>query len=81
MLELNNETKPLKIDGKEYNLSKPKNRDAEMLFKMSKAGEEKSFSASVKFLISCGLPKETAESLDIELTAQIIEYLMPVKKN
>ena len=82
MLVLKNEKIPVSIDGEVYQLSRPKNKDAELLMKFSGEGNgESQYELAMQFLVTSGLPREIVEGLDLDLTGAIIEHLMPEKKD
>jgi len=82
MLILKNEVTPVEIDGVIYKLTKPKNKDVELLMSFSDSeNKDSQFSQGIKFLVNSGIPEDIVKNLDVELTAVLIDHLLPEKKN
>lgn len=70
------------IYGKEVTISFPTVKQVqEYSLKVNKQGEEEAAELLLGFLANLGLPKDVAESMESEHLQQLVENLMPAKKN
>lgn len=74
----------LELDGKDYFLHKPNYAEMKAFEKERKLLENNAEDVSdlvIRFLEKSGLPKDVAESLEVEMISQLIDALSGSKKN
>lgn len=72
-------TIPLKINGVEYSMMKPK-LGHQLMLEVSVDGKG-TFGKAIDYLVGLGLPENVAKELDADEYLEIIRYLSDTKKN